>query len=99
VRRLFEVGALGTGIYLMLLTSIFMALMKRHATRTGTALMVFFLFSGLTAETTQISQSAGLFFLLTGLVVGLARRPAGIAPSAPVQSRHSTPMLSMANSR
>lgn len=73
VRKLFEVGILGAASYFVLIASIFLNLLKERTTRAGTALITFFLASGLTAETTQISQSAGLFFLLTGVIFGLSR--------------------------
>ena len=71
VRRLFEVGVLGSLIYFFLLLSILLNLLKLKDTRIGSALLIFFLASGITAETTQISQSAGLYFLLTGVIFGL----------------------------
>jgi O-antigen ligase len=76
VRRLFEIGVVGTVLYFLLLSSIFFSLLKERNTRAGVTILIFFLASGITAETMQISQSAGLYFLLTGVIFGLSKRKA-----------------------
>jgi O-antigen ligase len=73
IRRLFEVGVLGATVYLCLLITIFLNLFRNKSTRLGVLLLLFYLFSGLTAETFQISQSAGLFFLLIGIFFGFSQ--------------------------
>ncbi len=73
VRRIFEVGLVGALIYALLLIGISAALFNERLCRCGLAVMCAFAFSGITAETNQITQSGGIAFFLIGILFGLCR--------------------------
>lgn len=76
VRRVFEVGVVGTTVFALLIGSLSLFLLRKEQLRPFFAVVLFYLFSGLTAETFQITQSAGLFSVIVGVVLGRFSRSA-----------------------
>lgn len=74
VRRLFEVGVVGSALYYALVCSIFVAFFRSRLSRTGGVLVVFFVVTGITVEAPQVTQLAGLFYLISGSLIGLYSR-------------------------
>ncbi len=74
VRRLFEVGIIGSVVF-----AIFLVVMCRVTTSRGSqfavmSLLAIMLGSGITLESFQVSQTALLFYGLVGAFIGAARR-------------------------
>ena len=74
VRRLFEVGIIGSVVF-----AIFLVVMCRFTTSRGSqfavmSLLAIMLGSGIALESFQVSQTALLFYGLAGAFIGLARR-------------------------
>ena len=74
VRRIFESGVIGVLIYFGYLFCLSFFLAARRALRPGLALVVLFLVAALTVEATQVTQTAGIFHLLVGSLIGLNAR-------------------------
>lgn len=74
VRRLFEIGILGTALYFLFLARMFLAMWKTRYISFAAGTFVAMATSAMAIESFQVTQTALAFFLFCGTVLGLAAR-------------------------
>ncbi len=91
VRRVFEVGIIGSLVYATFLFVMCRVITARDSSFAVISLLAIMLGSGVTLESFQVSQTALLFFGLAGGFIGIARRHQETDPSyMSVHSRHNS---------
>ena len=76
VRRLFEIGLIGSALYFLFLGRLFLALWKTRYAPIAAGTFVAMATIAMAIESFQVTQTAIAFFLFSGATLGIARREA-----------------------
>lgn len=76
VRRLFEIGLIGTVLYFLFLLRLFLALWETRYAAIAAGTFVAMATIAMAIESFQVTQTAIAFFLFSGATLGIARREA-----------------------
>ena len=76
VRRLFEIGIIGTALYFLFLGRLFLALWKTRYAPFAAGAFVAMATIAVAIESFQVTQTAIAFFLFAGATLGIAKREA-----------------------